>query len=46
MAIWNSYMLYARDTIAQQLRAADAIARSQSVSLEEVIGGWAQPARR
>jgi len=38
--------LYARDTIAQQLRVADAIARSQSVSLEEVIGGWAQPARR
>jgi hypothetical protein len=38
--------LYARDTIAQQLRAADAIARSQSMSLEEVIGDWAQPGRR
>jgi len=38
--------LYARDTVAQQLRAADAIARSQSMSLEEVIGDWAQPGRR
>jgi hypothetical protein len=37
--------LYARDTVAQQLRAADAIARSSSMSLEEVIGDWVQPGR-
>lgn len=44
---WDSDMelVYARDTVAQQLAAADAMAGANSVSLEELCPGWSQPAR-
>lgn len=44
---WDSDMelVYARDTVAQQLAAADAMAGASSVSLEELCPGWSQPAR-
>eukprot|EP00962_Isochrysis_galbana_P028122 scaffold8864_cov122-Isochrysis_galbana.AAC.10 len=38
-------LVYARDTVAQQLAAADAMAGASSVSLEELCPGWSQPAR-
>jgi len=37
--------IYARDTVGQQIQTADTIAAAQSVSLEEILAGWAQPAR-
>ena len=36
--------IYARDTFAQQIQTADAIAAAQSVSLEEIRPDWVQPA--
>ena len=36
--------IYARDTVAQQMRTADAIARASSASVEELYPEWVQRA--
>ena len=38
--------IYARDTVGQQIATADAICKSNhTVSLEEIVTGFTQPAR-
>jgi hypothetical protein len=38
--------IYARDTIGLQLGSVDAIVRANTMSLEELVAGYTQPARR
>ena len=37
--------IYARDTVGQQIKTADAIAAANSCSVEGLFAGWVEPSR-